>query len=134
MRITSKLTGGMRFETDIRGHNVIVDLTEAKGGTDTGPMPPELLVTSLGTCVGVYAVNFCRKHNLSTEGLLIHTDYEQGTAPSRISHISVTVELPCGVTEEKLPAFMRTIEQCLVHNTFCQTPEIKIELAETCIV
>jgi len=131
MRITSKLSGGeLRFETEIRGHTIVVDLPEDSGGTNTGAMPPELFVTALGTCVGVYAVNFCKKHNISTDGLVVHTDWNKATGPARISDMSVSIELPAGVPQEKYPAFMKTVEQCMVHNTLCEIPKVDIKLLE----
>ena len=129
MRITSILQNGLRFETDIRGHQVVVDVPAAMGGSDSGPMPPELVVTALGTCVGIYAVNFCTKYRISPAGLVVHTDWEKGTEPSRIAKMSVVIELPAGVPAEKHEAFMRTISQCMVHNSFCQIPEISMKLS-----
>ena len=71
MRITSSLVQGLQFETVARGHTLTVDVPKDMGGSDAGPMPPELLVTALGTCIGIYAVNFCNKHNISTDGLKV---------------------------------------------------------------
>lgn len=131
MRITSKLTGGeLRFETEIRGHMLIVDQPAESGGGDTGPTPPELFATSLGTCVGVYAVHFCKKHNISTDGLAVHTEWSRATGPARLADISVSIELPAGVPEEKLEAFMKTVEQCLIHNTICHTSHVDIKLLQ----
>lgn len=131
MRISNRLTGGaLRFETEVRGHTLVTDLPEDAGGSDTGATPPELLVTALGTCVGVYAVNFCMKHGISTEGMVIHTDWAKGSGPARITDMSVSIELPGGVPEEKYAAFMKTVEACLIHNTLCQLPKIEIKMAE----
>ncbi|MHB0938215.1 MAG: OsmC family protein [Armatimonadota bacterium] len=131
MRITSKLTGGeLRFESEVRGHTMIVDQPAESGGDDTGPTPPELFVTALGTCVGVYAVHFCKKHSISTEGLVVHTDWNKATGPARLSDMSVSIELPAGVPDEKLGAFMKTVEQCLIHNTICHTSHVDIKLLQ----
>lgn len=134
MRIESKLIGGMQFESDIRGHKVLVDVPPESGGADEGPMPPELVVTALGTCVGIYAVNFCKKHQIDPTGMLVHTDWNKLTDPSRIGSMSVEVEIPAGIPEEKLPAFMKTIEQCMVHNSFCSCPLISLSLTESSVL
>jgi len=128
MRITSQLTGGMRFVSEVRGHEVIVDNPIESGGTDAGPTPPELVAIALGTCVGIYAVNFCRKHDLSTEGMTVHTDWEKAQNPARIGMMSVRIIVPAGIPEDKYEAFMATIRKCLVHNTLCQMPEMSIAL------
>jgi len=130
MRITSTFTGGVSFISDIRGHQITVDVPRELGGVDAGPMPPELLATALGTCVGIYAAQFCVKHNISTEGLQIHTDWTKVTDPTRIGSLAVTVELPAGVPAEKYGAFMKTVEQCMVHNTFHHLPDISINVAD----
>lgn len=131
MRITSTLVSKKQFSTIIRGHDIRVDLPADLGGDDAGPMPPELFVTALGTCVGVYAVNYCQKHQISTDGLTVYTDWEKGTDPARITRMSVAIDLPAGVPKEKYEAFMRTVEQCLIHNTLCRIPLIEIELVNS---
>lgn len=126
MKITSKLLGGQSFESDIRGHKLIVDVTREMGGTDAGPMPPELVATALGTCVGIYAVSFCKKHNIPTEGMVIQTEWEKVSGPVRIGSMRVCIELPAGIPDDKHEAFMRTVRQCMVHNTLCEMPEITL--------
>ena len=127
-QIISRFTNSLRFETEIRGHQVVVDNPVESGGTDTGPTPPELVAAALGTCVGIYAVHFCRKHNISPEGMAITTEWTKALEPTRIGTLHVRVELPAGVPVEQHAAFMRTVEQCLVHNTLRHPPEVSITL------
>jgi putative redox protein len=129
MSITSRLTSRFRFESVVRGHTVVVDQPTGSGGGDEGPTPPELLAISLGTCVGVYAIYFCEKHNISTEGLVIHTDYEKVAAPTRIGKLACSIELPAGIPAEKYEAFMKNVEGCLIHNTLHHSPEVTLTLA-----
>jgi putative redox protein len=128
--VTCKLTGGACFETQIREHTVIIDGPASVGGGNCGPTPPEMMVAALGSCVGVYALIFCQKHGISAEGLVVTTDWEKAESPARIGRMTVEIVLPAGVPAEKHTAFMKTVEQCLVHNTFHHMPEIQIGLAE----
>jgi len=112
----------------VRGHTVIVDNPVASGGDDTGPTPPELVATALGTCVGIYAVNFCNRHSISTAGMAIHTDFEKVIEPARISSLAITIVLPGGVPAALHGAFMRTVEKCMVHNTLSHPPTITMLL------
>jgi radical SAM superfamily enzyme len=48
--------------------------------------------------------------------------------PTRIGNIDIKVHLPAGIPEEKYDAFMATVKQCLVHNTFCSCPLITMTL------
>ncbi|HOF87456.1 MAG TPA: OsmC family protein [Armatimonadota bacterium] len=126
MKITSRFMSGQRFASDIRGHTVITDVTREMGGTDAGPMPPELVATALGTCVGIYAVAFCQKHGIAAEGMVVHTEWEKVPNPDRIGRMRVCVEVPAGIPEHKHAAFMRTVQECMVHNTLCQMPQVTL--------
>lgn len=128
MEIISRYLGGRAFESDIRGHKLIVDTPVGSAGADAGPQPPELVATALGTCVGIYAAAFCDKHGLSAAGMVIHTDWEKVSDPVRIGRMTVRIELPGGIPAEKLEAFMRTVQACMVHNTLCQIPDIALSL------
>ncbi len=128
-RITTKLHGRYRFENAMRSHTLVVDQPLSSNGTDEGPTPPELLVTALGTCAGVYAVFFCEKHGISTEGLTVYTDYEKMNNPARIGKMDITIELPAGIPAELEEAFWHTVHACLIHNTFTTPPEVTMTLA-----
>jgi putative redox protein len=45
-----KQTGPKTSEASIRGHRVVVDRPEAKGGNNLGPMGGELFLASVGGC------------------------------------------------------------------------------------
>ena len=125
MHLTSKLISGVRFDTDIHGCNVIMD-----GNGVEGPSPPEVVAAALAACVGIYAANFCRKHGISTDGLAVHADWEKATLPARIGKVEITIDLPAGVPAAHYEAFMKTVEACLVHNSFKHPPEISMRLSE----
>ncbi|HET7874710.1 MAG TPA: hypothetical protein VFN71_04225 [Methylomirabilota bacterium] len=46
--VTVASLGGLRMETQIGSHRVMVDEPVDKGGTDTGPTPTELVLAALG--------------------------------------------------------------------------------------
>jgi putative redox protein len=121
---------GLRFETQIRDYTLQITSPPSVGGENVGPTPPELMVAALGSCVGVYALLFCHKHSISTEGLTVSTDWEKAEHPARIGRMTVSIDLPAGIPTEQHEAFMKTVEACLVHNTFHHTPEITIALTE----
>lgn len=128
MKITSKLTGPMRFDTDIRGHTITVGQPVISGGDDSGPTPPELLATSLGTCVGVYALYFCTKHQIDPIGMEVTTEYSKAERPARLVDFVVTITLPAGIAEELKEPFLATVEKCLIHNTLHEPPAVAIRL------
>jgi putative redox protein len=59
--ITSVYQGGMSFKTEIRGHDVIIDLNKEGGGNDLGTSPKILMLASLAGCTGVDVVGILNK-------------------------------------------------------------------------
>ena len=41
------------FETDVDGHNVVIDLAEDAGGNDAGPRPKKLLLVAAAVVQGL---------------------------------------------------------------------------------
>lgn len=127
MAITTKIDSGMKFISDVRGMQIVVDQPVESGGTNEGPTPPELLVVSLTTCVGVYAVMYMQRAGLDTAGIKITADYNKVTQPTRIGSITVKLEAP-SISDEHKDKFMKFVNNCMVHNTLHHCPEISIDL------
>jgi putative redox protein len=118
---------GDRFTITIRGHEITVDQPVEDGGGDAGPTPSELFVASLGGCVAYFAERFLVRHDLPTEGLGVHTTYEYAEdAPSRVASIDVELVTPEGFPGSKLPALMKVVDHCTVHNSLRQVPQVRI--------
>ncbi|MEN8115674.1 MAG: OsmC family protein [Bacteroidota bacterium] len=54
-------TDKIAFEADMDGHKVIIDATEETGGSDLGPRPKKLMLTSLAGCTGIDVVLILKK-------------------------------------------------------------------------
>ena len=121
--------GGMKFSAESRGHKVTTDLPGDLGGTDSAMMPPELLAASLGTCIGVYVAGYLKKVDIPPDGLTVEVDYDKTQDPVRIGRISAKVTIPDGVPEERRAAVRKVAEQCMIHNTLCNLPEVELVLS-----
>lgn len=120
--------GGLRFTSQIRGHRVVTDQPERAGGTDEAVTPLELLSASLGSCIALYAHQFCVARNLSPAGLRVEVRTETAKAPGRIARFEVIVVPPDDLPAEHLPALTRAARACPVHNTLTHPPEITVDL------
>lgn len=123
-----KYEGGIRFTASARGHEILVDQPVAKGGTDQGMTPPELLVASFGACIGVYVTRYLNQVGLNAEGISIEVDYETAEDPLRIRQLHARVTVPAGIPEARRAAVHRVAEKCLIHQTLCYTPAVTIDL------
>lgn len=126
--ISIRHEGGYKFRLKCREHEIVTDLPHSSGGTNHGPTPPEYLAAALGSCVGVYVVDYCQRTGIPYEGMRIELKWEDGKAPSRVANIEVSVALPQGVPEEHREKLQRVAEACKVHNTLMHPPTVKIDL------
>jgi len=127
--VSVEYRGGMKFRTSVRGHYIDVDLPDDKGGEDSGPTPTELCISSLGTCVGVYAIHYLKTAKFDTEGFSVDVDWEYSEDKKRIGDITITVSAPKADLGPRKKALMAAMEKCLIHNTLKQAPEIKMEIS-----
>jgi len=91
--------------------------------------PPELLLASLGSCAGFYAVQYLKTRNLGESGVEVSVTAEKLKQPTRLGNFRILVMCSKSLTEDQSEGLMRSVHHCLVHNTLLIPPEIKIELA-----
>jgi len=128
MKMEVNLEKDFLFKAVCRGHEVVTDQQEKEGGMDTAMTPAELFVASLGNCIGVFAVRFCKRHNLPTEGMKILLDWTYAKDPVRIGSIKAELHYPHNIPEAEKKGLLRMAEACFVHETILHKPEIVVEL------
>jgi putative redox protein len=118
---------GKKFETVVGRHRILSDQPVTGGGTDAGPSPPELLLASLGTCAGHYAIEYLHARSLPVTGLEIRVSAEKGASPARLASFRIEVSLP-GIEERHRLGLERAVKTCLIHNTLKTNPTVEIEV------
>ncbi len=71
---TAVWRGDMSFEVDLQGHTFIVDADESVGGSDQGPRPKALMLSSLAGCTGMDVVSILKKMQMPFERFEIAVD------------------------------------------------------------
>jgi uncharacterized OsmC-like protein len=127
MEVVVHPIGDVRFEAAARGHRVRCDQPVENRGTDTGMTPPELLLASLGTCAGYYAVEYLRSRGLPAGDLQIHVIAEKALQPARLGSFRIEVQTP-ELEPRHQEGIMRAVKACLIHNTLLHAPAIEIAL------
>lgn len=120
--------GGVRFAAQVRSHRMIVDQPEGAGGDDAGPMPIELLGVSLGTCIALYAQQFCQVRGLPYEGLRVELEQHGARNPGRVGEFVVRVQLPHELPAQYAESFERAIRSCPAHNTLAHGATVTIQV------
>lgn len=119
---------GVKFEVRSRAHKILCDQPAENGGEDAGMTPPELLLASLATCAGFYAVQYLKARNLPHRGLEVSVAAEKLTQPGRIGNFHLNIVCPVELTPEHSQGLMRSVHHCTIHNTLLSQPQIDIEL------
>jgi len=117
--------GGLRFEVTTRGHHIVSDQPLENRGADSGMTPPELLLASLGTCAGYYAVEYLRARSLPTDGLRVHVEAEKAAKPARLNMFRIRVDAR-NVDQKHQDGLLRAVQHCLIHNTLLQPPSMEV--------
>ena len=130
MDVTVEHLGAMQFDIKARQHSIACDQPAENGGFDEGMTPPELLLASLGSCAGFYAVQYLRKHKLATEGTRVRVTADKLKNPARIDNFRIEVEPPFALSDQHRVGVEASVHHCLIHNTLLHAPQIAIEIKE----
>ncbi|MCL4298781.1 MAG: OsmC family protein [Anaerolineae bacterium] len=112
--------GGYRTETDIHGvHLLLGDETPRYGGEDTGPMPTEMLLVAVGTCMCLSVVHLAHKRHISVGRVTLETSAKKDDKAFRFRSIQVVVyaDLP---QEQLEPLVNLARRYCFVSNTLAE--------------
>lgn len=128
METNVRYLGGVQFEAECRGHKIVSDQPLEAKGSNAGMSPPELLLSSLGTCAAFYAAYYLNLNKLPTEGLHVKITARKAMNPPRLDDFEVQVEVP-GVDGAHREAVRKAVEKCLIHATLLHSPTIRTEVS-----
>lgn len=118
--------GGLRFAAQVRSHKLIVDQPAQAGGDDAGPMPIELLGVSLGTCIALYAQQYCASRHLDCAGMRVEVEQFGARNPNRIGEFVVRVMLPHPLTPAHAEMLERVVRSCPAHHTLALETPVRV--------
>lgn len=129
-KVTTVYKGDMLFESEMGKHKLTIEGPEDWGGKNRGPMPPQLFMASIGSCVGVLVTHFCQQHQLNAEGLTVEVDYDVAQQPVRFNNINVTANLPNAECDDNCTrkALQHVAEHCPVHETIVTLDKIQFNI------
>lgn len=127
-KIVTNYKGDMLFESVIGNHKVQIDVPASMGGDDRGPMPPQLFVASLGSCIGAFVAQYCEKNGIDDEGMQVEITFDKAADPTRLVDLKATVKLPNGDCGKRVKAIERVAEHCPVHSTISTMRGLEIEI------
>lgn len=125
MELMIEFPGGSRVAAHVDGHTIETD----QPPDDSAPSPFTLFLASLGTCAGIYVLNFCRRRGLDTDGMRILQHVRYG-AHHMVDRVEIDVQLPPGFPEKYRASVIRAAQLCTVKKHLEHPPEILVTIAE----
>ena len=120
--------GDVQFEIKARQHTIACDQPENLGGYDEGMTPPELFLSSLGSCAAFYAVAYLKKKGITATGTRVDVTADKVPNPARIDNFKIAVSVPVELTPEQREGVDQAVHHCLIHNTLLHPPSISFTI------
>lgn len=116
------------FKIESGGHQFIID---AKG--KDGLTPPDALLASLGSCIGVYIRKYAEgdKLDLVNFNIIVEAQFTK-EQPISFKTINVSIDLKgAELDDRRKKTLLEFIKNCPVHNTLKGNPLVEIKLSKT---
>ena len=116
--------GGYLFNVKSKDYQFAID-TKGKGIT-----PPDTLLASVGSCLGVYIRKYAEDLKLDLRGFNIKVEADFcKERPIRFARINVHIDLKdSGIDERRKKSLLEFIKNCPVHNTLSFSPVVDIKI------
>ena len=123
-RVEVSSEGAYKFNVKSKDYEFSVDVN-GKGVT-----PPDALLASLASCIGVYIRKYADGAKLGLGDFKISAEADLGkAAPYYFREINISIDLKGQeLDERRKKALLEFIKNCPVHNTLKNSPAINIAL------
>ena len=118
------------FKTQIRKHTFFSDMSVEDGGADAAPSPADLVVSSLGFCIGIIIQRYCVSHGFSEKGIELSMTYLLNDKPKMISSITIDIALPEDFPQDRKQAILNSVKTCVIYNSLSKDVGIDIDFED----
>jgi ribosomal protein S12 methylthiotransferase accessory factor len=127
MEMEISFPGGARVDAAFGDFVVQTDQPPRNGGEGSAPAPFELFLASIGTCAGIYILNFCRQREIPTENIRIRqsTDFDPETRLVR--QVNLAILLPPDFPHKYASALVNSAKLCAVKKHLENPPTFSVE-------
>lgn len=125
MTMEISFSDGKKVDAVFKGFTIKTDQSEKDGGEGSAPTPSFLFLASLGTCAGLYALNFCEKRKFDTTKLKLALDFETDPKTHMVKKIVMKLSLPPEFPEKYIPAIVKSMDLCYVKKHLHEPPQFE---------
>ena len=125
MKMDISFPGGKRVYANYNGFEVETDQSKNDGGNNSAPTPSDLFYASIGTCAGIYALNFCEKRDIDPSHIKIAVEFQANQKNSMIEKVVINVDTAPEFPEKYISALVKSMNLCYVKKHFEQPPQFE---------
>ena len=125
--ITSRPLDGAKVDTRIFDKFSVPSDQPSPSGEDSAPTPFDIFLAGIAACTAFYAQRYCRKWNLSHEGIEVTLD-PVFNEKHLLTDINMKLKVPDTFPPDHLPGLLKNAGNCLVKKTMESPPKISLEL------
>ena len=119
--------GGKRVNAVIGKTVIKTDQSLKHGGDQSAAEPFQLFLASIATCVGIYALEFCRARKLSQDGMSLRMTCDRDPKMKRYTRMTIKLKLPRNFPDKLVGAIIRSMHLCAVEKHIIDAPEFIIQ-------
>lgn len=122
--------GGRKVDAEYKGQTIHTDQSVQAGGDGSAPSPFDYFLAAIGTCSGIYVIDFCQNRNIPLDGIRIVQRMERDPEKKMISRVKLDIEVPPGFPEKYKSSLIRVVDLCAVKKHILDPPEFAIQVVE----
>jgi len=123
MEIT--FTGGLKVRAELDGLTVDTDQPIASGGSGEAAGPYDLVLASLGTCAGFFALRFMQQRGIDSTGARLTLATDKDPEAGLAATVRIDLELPHDFPDKYRQAIVRAMDQCKVKRQLEHPPVVE---------
>jgi len=127
MELTVSFPGNKKVDASFKGFTIKTDQPVTNGGDGTAPSPFDLFLASIGTCSGIYVLDFCTKRGISLEKVRVVQTMKRDPETHMIAAVTLRLELPSDFPDKYKDSLIRAVDLCTVKKHIMKPPAFAIE-------
>jgi len=131
MEMQIKYAGGKRVDAVWMGRTISTDQSQENGGDGSAPEPYAMFLASIGTCAGIYVLEFCRARNLPTDDISLVQHLEFHPVTHKLESVRIEIRLPAEFPEKYRKAVQRAADLCAVKRAILDPPRFEVVTVDT---
>ncbi len=118
--------GSSKVDVHVEGMVIRTDQPVKDGGQGSAPTPSQLFLASIASCAGYYALIFCEKRGIDTQGMGLEMRLAKDDTTKLIRTMTLALTLPDGFPEKYRSAILKAMDACWVKKHLVDPPRIEM--------